>query len=383
MRLTDRTILSLKSSGKTQTIKDDGYPLFLIVSKTKMVWQVRTTIDKKRHKIKIGEYPAMSLRDARLEAGQIKLGEKTKSVVKTKSGMTVSKAFALYMKEEGEKRKSAAEKWQIFERDIEPKIGNKKMADITHEMLFDMVKQKHETATFGSRLLHSQLSRFFRYSRAYAANQTGLIQNPMCDVPKMSAAAARKRPLSGHELKLFFKSLDKTGQFKNAFETLAYTGKRSQQITQAKTAWFDVDHLKIPSENSKNALADTVWLHPTIRVHFENADGETVFNVAKWTSNAVKRLRKEMDRLNGSKIEPEIRLHDLRDTMMTQLGQIERFERQENKTSDVVKGLLLHHVSGAKSTLAKHYDAYSYYDERKTALQKYGDWLDKIRSEPL
>ncbi len=84
-RLTDSMVKALKYSvpdkaGKDKEWRNDGNGLYIRVRPNgNKGWVLRRKIKKVTQKTTIGHYPAMSLRDARLAAAQLRIGDKEKS----------------------------------------------------------------------------------------------------------------------------------------------------------------------------------------------------------------------------------------------------------------------------------------------------------------
>jgi site-specific recombinase XerD len=127
------------------------------------------------------------------------------------------------MQSEGNQKRSAAEKWRIFEREVEPKLGSKPLADVSRHELARLVADKHSHAPIMSNHLHSLLTRFFNWSMIEGWSHTNLEANPMIYVKKMAKPKARERTLSDDEIRLFFVALPDAGEFSPVFELILRT----------------------------------------------------------------------------------------------------------------------------------------------------------------
>jgi integrase len=394
MKLTDQKLRGLKAPNGRIELSDEGYPMALIVTSggTKSFYY-RGRQNGKSVRKKIGSYPDMSLATARAHALSMKLAKpigqlhlKPTPIIRVvqaeDSRPSVNDIFAAYMKDEGNlKKDGGASKWQRYEREVQKNIGTKKIADITHDDLSDLIADKYEKGfPAASNSLQSDLSRFFRWSVTKGRRKSGLTANPMLDVVKLASPNARTRYLSKQEIGWFFQCLPKIGIYGGAFESILFTVARKSEIMLAD--WTNLSEDKLSLKDTKNGLAQLIWLHPAIRQKHFSMPLQTgrIFQGSNVSvSKPMDRLRLEMKKLAAtSGVEFEsFSLHDLRRTGTTHMASFLDKHDQQKISNDARDKILNHKPKGIQG---KHYNMYDNYREKKAAWKLYGDWLENIRS---
>jgi hypothetical protein len=177
--LTDKTLEAAKPQAKRYPIHDSrtqGLQLIVYPS-GKKTWVWRGKVCGQTQKHTLGAYPANGLADARewaaglirqRDGGHDPRAERQRVLADIQANaareqMTVSRAFDIYMEREGSSRKSAAEKRRMFKRDVEPVLGSKPLADVTHDDLDGLLLAKlNAGAPIASNALQCLLARFCR-----------------------------------------------------------------------------------------------------------------------------------------------------------------------------------------------------------------------------
>lgn len=393
--LTPQTIKGLKPGNQVVEIKDGKYPLRLLVYPSgKKSFQFRIKRGGKSIRETLGQFPAMTLQQARVKAlalaatGGEELVEKraAKTAEPVPPAMTVSDAFSLYMEAEGNALRTAKERWRLWARDIEPTLGAKPLAEVDRNACSDLIEKKLAGGTpMAARDIHRLLSKFFKWCTRKGWGKTKLEHSPMANVELAVADNVRERWLEPWEIALFFRARGRVNQFGPIFEMLLRTGARRADIFDLTWSMVEEDWLDIP--HTKNGNPFIVPLLPSIRALLpnrpENAKpSDPVWSVGKTAySHAIDRLRVEMSRLaekDGVKIE-HWTLHDFRRTIFTNLRGV-RNEKKMPLIPMEILDKLLNHVDG---TVRKHYDKFGYFDEKQEALRIWNEMLDKIETEAL
>lgn len=395
---TPQQIRGLKPSDKRQEYRDaKGENLYVVVQPRtgEKSFVMRAMVQGKQRRITLGRFPDMDLADAREQSVEIKKGlrkgkavgilpDVPEAVLAPLSTTTVSEAWDLYWEHEASKRRSSAEKKRIFEKDIKPELGSKLLSDVTRHDLVKLVSGKFKTAKTASNRLHSLLARFFKWCFTHGQALTGLEANPMTSVPKMHSErdSARKRYLTLEELRWWFASLNAAGEQRNVHELLMRTLCRFSDILDL--TWGEV----VQRENgdtvleigrTKNSEAHLVYLHPSAAKLLPKRPEEAkatdrVFKDAS-RSKPLERLRKAMEK-EAAKQEREVphwQPHDYRRTGTTHLAGMTDAEDNPLVPDHVLDRLLAH----KEQRVVRHYNRYSYFKEKKSALKLWNEYLDQ------
>jgi len=214
--------------------------------------------------------------------------------------------------------------------------------------------------------VRSSLSAFF----AWSIREGLLDSNPVMGTGKATESTGRDRVLTQAELARVLSVLG-DDPFSDIVRLLVLSGQRRSEIGSLRWSEVDLDRnlIVFPPERSKNHRQHELPISSQVRAVLERQPrkNEFVFG-CRFTSWA--RAKTALDqRLNGM---ASWTLHDLRRsaaTMMAELGVLPH-----------VIEAVLNHVSGHKSGVAGIYNRAKYADEMRAALQRYGDWIDKLKS---
>ena len=232
--------------------------------------------------------------------------------------------------------------------------------------------------------VRSSLSAFFAF-----AIREGLIDaNPVTGTGKADEGPSRDRTLTHAELTVVLNALNADPPhtvgpgrphsgpwpFCDIIRLLVLTAQRRAEIGDLR--WSEIDWerglIVLPPERSKNNRQHELPMSSQVRLILEHQprQGEFVFG-RKFTSwgNAKASLDR---RLNGM---PEWRLHDLRRTTATMMAEL--------GTLPHIIEAILNHVSGHRAGVAGIYNRARYQDEMKSALQRWGDYVDSLRQVSL
>jgi integrase len=199
----------------------------------------------------------------------------------------------------------------------------------------------------------------------------GLIDvNPVQGTAKVDEGGSRERVLSADELKAVWRSLG-DDPFSNVVRLLLLSGQRRNEIGHLQWSEIDLAHKQImlPATRVKNGRDHSVPLSAQSvailkRVPRRNSSD---YLFGKRGFNDWDYAKQQLDQRAG--IAPW-RLHDLRRTCATQLGELGVLPH--------ITEAILNHYSGHRAGVAGVYQRAKYSDEMRSALQRYADWLDKI-----
>lgn len=395
---TPQQIRGLKASDKRQELKDaKGANLYVVVQPRtgEKSFVIRAMVKGKQRRITLGHFPALSLADARDRSLELKVALRrgdtagiflgaVEPVEAAPRGMTVSEAWQLYCDHEASTRRSFAEKKRIFQTDVEPVIGAKMLADVTRHDVANLVRIKFERAKTASNRLHSLLARFFKWCFTHGQALTELESNPMASVPKMHSErdSARKRYLTEQEIRWWFAALDAAGEQRNIHELLMRTLCRFSDIldlTWGEVVQRDSGDWVLEIGRTKNNDPHVVYLHPSAKKLLPKRPKEAkptdrVFKSTSRSGKPVQRVRVAMERLAadvGQEV-PHWQPHDYRRTGTTHLASMTDQDDNPLVPDHILDRILAH----KEHRVIRHYNRYSYFKEKKSALVVWNNWLD-------
>jgi integrase len=434
MKLNPQMVKGAEPRAERYELKDGAGLVLVVYPSGQKTWQYRTNRGRVvlGHAARPGEqFEPMSLRSARdaraLAKAKIATGETPKSAEPVTEPEPVEddrigtgKAWCLYMDLEGSSCANATEKWRMWNRNIKPVIGEKKLADVTRSDCSKIISDHFNAirATggngVGANKLHGHLSRFFTWSLREGWEHTLLDRNPMTGVCKLAKEKPRERWLTPQELGWFFRALprmasdkwnDNSPAYARGFELLLRLVARRSEVFRGEWAWqLQEDRYLVPE--TKNALPHLLWLHPTCvsLIGKKPASAEAsdlILGVhPESTEAAMRRLREAMAEVaaedgeavdfqspklaDGKENPHHFTLHDFRTTATTIMAGADPTFLDENDRQLVpphIRDKLLNHKD--PTVRARHYDFHVCYPEKKAALRLWNDWLDDIKKAAL
>ncbi|MFN3499590.1 MAG: tyrosine-type recombinase/integrase, partial [Pannonibacter indicus] len=267
--LTDVEVKSLRAeAGKRATVYDaKARGLCLRISGETRSWSFvyRPKGATKQRRYTIGDYPAWSLRDAREKAWRLRqrvqdggdpvLEEKTRRDSLTVEGM-IDRFMTNYARA---KLRSADEYLQLLQKDVIPRMGERRAQDITRPevgvLLDDVAKRAPTVANRVMNVLSSVFS--------WAVSEGLVGDNPVRGLKKRTVEVPKERFLADAEIKALWQATDRAGAgYRDAIRLILLTGQRPgecagicrEEVDLAKAIWT------LPPERTKNKRAHSVPL---------------------------------------------------------------------------------------------------------------------------
>lgn len=270
----------------------------------------------------------------------------------------------------------------VFERELKPKFGNQKLAEITHEdlrALTDAIVERGAPAT----AVHSREIVLQVYRWAIERGQK--VENPADLVRSASIAKfePRDRALTPDEIALMYQYMDRIGtatSVRAAAKLLLLTMVRKSELTNA--TWSEINFSEalwtIPKERMKRRNPHLVFLSRQALDFFialktlaggsdyilpSRYDSDLPMSAA--TINQVLTLTYRLAQKEGvplGKFGP----HDLRRTASTLL-------HEAGYNSDWIEKCLAHEQKGVRAV----YNKAEYRDQRRSMLQDWADMIDE------
>jgi integrase len=380
IRLTHRGIAGLKAGRWLTDYWDDRLPGFgvRVTHRGKKSFVVRYHQNGRRRRVTLGHFPALSLADARQRAKDtlyaVDRGEDPQAEKQAeRQGATVAELAAEYVERHAKLKKR---RWQEDDRmlrvDVLPHWKRRLAKSITRRDVSDLLDGIVERgAPIMANHVRALVSKMFNFG----ISRDIVEHNPCVGVPLPAKPRQRDRVLSDDEIRKLWRVLDDQESVMAAsFMMRLLTAQRGNEVLTMR--WQDVDSewWTIPAEVAKNGFSHRVPLSAPALALLEELrqvadDSEWVFPSPKKSTLPIGHVQKaaaQLVQLSGIDFVP----HDLRRTAashMTSLG-IPR----------LVVSKILNHVEQGVTAV---YDRHSYDQEKREALVRWGNRLQRLIAE--
>jgi integrase len=369
-KFTDKQIQALKPETKPYLVAEsnpEGFALYLRIRPSgrkaflAVYWK-----DGKRRWLTIGRYPAITLVDARQKCKDIhqlaaKGGDPTQAKhddkVERINAPTVTDFAETYLKKHAEpKKKSAKEDRRILEVYVLPKIGHRKLKDVSRAEIIHLLDDVAERGPIMANRTLAAIRKMFNF----AIDRSVLDSTPCQNIIPPGKETKKERFLSEEEIKTLWSKMDEklTDQTNRAIKVILATGQRPGEV--ASMDWGEIDGRwwTIPSEKTKNGTPHRLYLNSiAIQLIGKPQKNGFVFpSRAKGKSihpNAFGHaLRSKMKNFEVE----HFTAHDLRRTAATHMAKLGH---------GLSVGKILNHTEHSVTAI---YDRYSYDKEKRAAL---------------
>ncbi len=385
-KLTPKLIEHLPpASGKRYEVRDELLTALLLrVSATgAKVWYLAARIDGRSRRIKLGSWPILSLKDAR-EKAQMILRDIQLGLFRERQNEPASKSLTLgdvIPQFIGKHAKRHTKDWKGTESVLLRmnklhglKIDAIKRADVIRE-LERLISDIEDNGGRGTRANRGLAAIKKLYS--WCIDQ-GIVEiSPVAGLKPLIKEVARERWLTDTEIKSFLKGCEAEGYpFDEFGKLLLLTGQRLREIADMRWSELDLDKgtLTLKAERTKNATLHVVPLpRQAIDIlktipHFQGSD--YVFTTTGVSPiSGFGRFKKRLETFVGLDAE-DWRFHDLRRTAATNMAIL-------GVQPHIIEAVL-NHKTGVVSGVAAVYNRHLYFDEKREALQIWGDYVEKL-----
>lgn len=331
-----------------------------------------------RKRLKLGEFPLISLAEARREAAA-KLGDLARGIDPAahrdavREGETFAEVAEQYLEIWARREKrSWREDERMLRRDVLPALGRLKAREVSKKdilRVLDALVQRG--APIGANRTRALISRVL----SWAVERDIVEVNVCAAVGRPAAERKRTRFLSDQEICAVWRAVDdELPVIGSAFRLLLLTGQRTVEIRLMRLSQIAEQNWLIPSAVTKNGKPHLVPLSRQafafVRAHAEEGSDLVLVSPRKQgqplSEEALSHVARRLCRRLGFKFTP----HDLRRTATTQMGKlgIERF----------IRGRILNHSDQSVTGI---YDLYEYLREKREALQRWADHLEQLVME--
>lgn len=372
--LSEKKIISIKAKNKRQEFWDSYLPGFgmRVAPSGKKTFFVMCRDKGKQRRLSLGCYPIITLAEAR-DAARDKLRLVSQGLPleeKKQESITLEQVFKSFIERYAKKKNKD---WKGTEARLRNTLikeyGTLDVRDITRANIIALLdKIVARNAPIQANRVHAGASKFFKWciERGYIES------NPVQYITKPAPENPRDRVLSDDELALIW---DKAEKMKYPFgpllQILILTGQRKGEVSGMR--WSEINIKEkiwlIPKERSKNGHAHAVPLSGKVLNILENVPrflhSDFVFTTTgKTPVSGFGKLKSRLDKASG--VNNWI-IHDIRRTVASGMARL--------KVTPYVVEKILNHVSGTFSSVAGVYNRYGYDDEKREALQAWGNYI--------
>lgn len=385
--LNDKRIKAMKPKANRYLIADGGGLVLEVMTSGAKIWRYRYSLHGKQQPlVTIGEYPSISLQDARDRARKygetVSSGTSPIAAAKKDRGGVQShdsvRGFGdlWFTAEIADKSKSySTVTRRALDKDVYPAIGNKPLADVSAgDVLAICDKIKGRGAPQMALLTRNVIKRMYEYA---IARQVATINPAQQLVARFIATPqSRTRVLSPDEIGRVMRTVyasDMSRVYKLALHLLIITMVRKSELIEAEWSEFDLEAgiWRIPAERMKKDIEHWVYLSAQAvemlrelqtlthsqRFLFPMRRGYEDRPIAKSTLNqAVRAMKTDVQHFV---------IHDFRRTASTHLHEM-------GMSSDAIEKALAHSIKGIKGV----YNRAEYADERSKILQLWASFVE-------
>lgn len=382
-----------KFLGKTQEKQleiADGNNLYLVVTKVgscKFKYRIRTRMSASW--VILGDYPAMTLDDARTQALQIKSslknGADISSIKKPQNKITLNTFAQQFIKERlpvaRPKKASYDDFVRKFNTQILAVIGELYVADINDTVIRNQLINPKLSLNRSSMAIH--IRDMLKSVLDYAVEKSIIASNPIASAKSYNIASvpSRNRYLTDQEiaqmLQLLYSSATIRTTHKIGIHLLLMLLMRKTELVHA--TWDNVDFEKSQFIIKDSKMGSQLLIPlPTqalalFKILKDLSEGSEFIFVGKDGNRPINddTLNKQNNIINHIMFNCNkaqyFTIHDLRRTGATHLGEL-------GYPSDYIEVALNHTKSGMKQV----YQRSQYLEQRKEMLQKWADRLDTL-----
>lgn len=392
MSLTDLKVRQAKPTDKTQKLADGGALYLVIKPNGTKFWWYRYKLDGKENTYSIGEYPAVSLQDARkdrdaarelvkkgMHPGHHRQAERLKQLHSNANSLEAVAKEWLGKKDGHSTEKYIDQIQRSFEMNVYPYVGRMPIRDVTAAHLLPILQRMEErgalTLAIQTRQWLSSLFKFavvtMRADGDPAAALSGLIKR----LPVNHA-----KPMDEVGIREFWQRLARfkgNRQTAIALELLLYLFVRTGELRLSEWSELDMDSAmwELPPGRMKRRRTHLVPLSRQAvelfrEMHQINGGRTYVFQSTRkpndvMSATTINRALEYLGYAPGT-----VTAHDFRATASTRLHEM-------GYRPDIIE-LQLAHVEKSKTKAA--YNHAVYLQERKKMMQEWANYVDTLRS---
>ena len=347
----------------------------------------------REHRFTIGAWPDWSalkaVREARnlrqrVDRGENPIEDRTPSPTTVTVASILDDFMARHVRNKNQPLRSAGEYESAFNRLVKPRIGNLGIYEVRRSHVIKMLDEIEDATgpVMSDRTLAYVRKAFNWYATRDDQFNVPIVRGMARVKPK---ERARTRILSDDEIRILWPVLDEAGTFGALAKTLLLTAQRRDEVAHMQHNEIGREGIwAIPAERYKTKRPNFVPLSKAalavIAAQPKHEDCNYVFpSRAKTPYSGFGKSKAKLDKAvfavmkkqarKGAKVEPmpNWTLHDLRRTAKTLMV-------RAGVRSDISERVLGHVIAGVEGT----YDRHSYADEKRDALGKLAEMVERI-----
>jgi integrase len=367
VRLNEKKVADLRAHEVGYEIRDEVVSglVLRVGKKGAKVWEVVVQIGpSSRKRIRLGLFPALSVKDARKGAAAAK--EDTARPPRSREIRTVGDLFDLYAAARSPRMRAWRDVQSVWNRWGKPSLAHVRLSDVSVHHGLDL---RDQVAARSSPLRAASVIRYLRPMFAWAADERIVSVSPWAALRARETAPARERVLTPPEWKQLWEAAGREPYpFGPFFQALMLSGQRLSNVASMRWDELSGDVWTIPREKVKAtrtqraashevplpaALASLIAGQPCLGPYVFTTRGDRPI-----TPGSRIKARLEADVNAQANKLADWRFHDIRRTAATMMAGrgVSRF---------IIERILGHADSGVTAI----YDRSTYRAEKRAALE--------------
>ena len=373
--LTELAVRKAKPAGKRYDLFDAsvrGLGLRVATSGTKS-WFMMRRFNGRMLRTTFGRYPELPLAIARLKAPGV-LADMANGQT---AGQRKTDLFRVildeWLKKDQAQNKSAHQVRVAMYKHALPAFGSMPVASITKR---DVNRLIDKIVDAGSPIAANRVLAFTKRFFSWCKERDILELSPAEAIRAPSKEKTRDRVLTLEEMKKFWVACDQISYpWGPIFQLLLLTGARLREVAQA--SWDEISivdrTLDLPARRTKNGRSHQIQLSVqamNIIQALPKVEGQgLLFTTNRTTAvSGFSKVKKRLDIMSGVS---DWRYHDLRRSFATH-------STERLGISPVIADKILNHATGQVRGVAAIYQHGEYLEERRIALQRWGDFIEDL-----
>ena len=375
LRFTEPFVRTVESDRQKEYC-EDGLCLRVYATGRKVWFLPYRNQEGRFRRLKLGTYPALSLKQARSLArsrrGEVEQGAdpQAERMRGREAEATFARLASLYMENHAKaKKRSWKEDQRILEKDLLPAWKDRPAESITRKEIAQLVER---IARRGAPVMANRTLALVGKICTFGVEREILEHNPRVGLSWPAKEKPRDRTLTMEEIKLVWKALDTFPVFMGAlFRVLLFTGQRSTPAMQMRKTDITGDVWTIPAEVMKSHHEHRVFLSPQCqevldRCVQEAPESPWVFPSPKKQDSPINSMGKALVRLRDV-CGLHFTRHDLRRTCATHLSRL-----------GCPRHLLIQVLDHSDGSVTSIYDRYSYDEELREWMGRWGREVERV-----
>ena len=345
----------------------------------KKVFSLKYRFGLKQRRLVLGVYPRLTLaqaRDKAIEALRLVDDGIDPAARRRQLGMNVEAICEDFIRQYARPRnRSWKEAERILQREFVAVHGQRDIREIRRSDVLELMDGAIERgAAYQANRIHANLRKLFNW-----CVERGIVdESPVMGIRPPTREKARDRVLGDDGISSVLKGCAEEPYPYGPFVPLLLaTAQRRGEVSKMRWSEIDMDAKVwvIPADMSKNGKPHVVPLNDfALRLlrnmpQFSNCDW--VFTTTR--RGPINGFSKALRHIQIRSKTEDWRFHDLRRTAASGMARLGIAPHVVEK--------VLNHISGTISGVAAVYNRYGYDAERRDALNKWGQWLERIPTE--